>query len=162
VIWPQDGCASIALPQWRRRDFLPLGSRSCARIECAGDIGSPIPREARKSRRRHPPLRSGPAGASSIACRLSIAIETAMVAGSRQPGRHDMATTKQVLTTAVRELIAANENELGAGAVIDAVRQAFVEEAHRLDADGQYMRSHRYLLAALALIWSRGRKPDGG
>jgi hypothetical protein len=24
LIWPQDGCASIALPQWRRRDFLPL------------------------------------------------------------------------------------------------------------------------------------------
>src|SRR5713101_2036041 len=25
VISPQDGKASIALPQWRRRDFLPLG-----------------------------------------------------------------------------------------------------------------------------------------
>src|SRR5712671_2829035 len=25
LIWPQDGKASIALPQWRRRDFLPLG-----------------------------------------------------------------------------------------------------------------------------------------
>jgi hypothetical protein len=24
LIWPQDGCASIVLPQWRRRDFLPL------------------------------------------------------------------------------------------------------------------------------------------
>jgi hypothetical protein len=23
LIWPQDGFASIALPQWRRRDFLP-------------------------------------------------------------------------------------------------------------------------------------------
>jgi hypothetical protein len=39
----------------------------------------PIPREARKSRRRHPPLRAGPTGASSIAWGLSIAIETAMV-----------------------------------------------------------------------------------
>ena len=44
---------------------------------------SPIPREARKSQRRHPPLCSGPrAGASSIASGLQIAIEAAMVAGS--------------------------------------------------------------------------------
>ena len=48
---------------------------------------SPIPREARKSRRRHPPLRSGPrAGAASIASGLQIAIEAAMVAGSKQQG----------------------------------------------------------------------------
>jgi hypothetical protein len=48
---------------------------------------SPIPREARKSHRRHPPLRSGPrAGASSIASGLQIAIEAAMVAGSKQQG----------------------------------------------------------------------------
>ena len=44
---------------------------------------SPIPREARKSHRRHPPLRFGPkTGASSIAFGLQIAIEAAMVAGS--------------------------------------------------------------------------------
>jgi hypothetical protein len=36
---------------------------------------------------RHPPLRSGPAGASSIAHGLSIAIETAMVAGSDSKGQ---------------------------------------------------------------------------
>src|SRR5690242_21170990 len=52
----------------------------------------PIPREARKSRRRHPPLRSGPrAGASSIVLGLSIAIEAAVVAGPKQPRRSDMA-----------------------------------------------------------------------
>ena len=46
----------------------------------------PIPREATKSHRRHPPLRSGPrAGASSIASGFPIAIEAAVVAGSRQP-----------------------------------------------------------------------------
>ncbi len=46
----------------------------------------PIPREATKSHRRHPPLRSGPrAGASSIASGSPIAIEAAVVAGSRQP-----------------------------------------------------------------------------
>jgi len=46
----------------------------------------PIPREATKSHRRHPPLRCGPrAGASSIASGFPIAIEVAVVAGSRQP-----------------------------------------------------------------------------
>jgi uncharacterized protein (DUF736 family) len=53
---------------------------------------SPIPREARKSPRRHPPLRSGPrAGASSIVPGLSIAIEAAVVAGSKTARRSDMA-----------------------------------------------------------------------
>jgi len=54
---------------------------------------SPIPREARKSPRRRPPLRSGPrAGASSIVPGLSIAIEAAVVAGSKTAkGRSDMA-----------------------------------------------------------------------
>jgi uncharacterized protein (DUF736 family) len=56
----------------------------------AGQAG--IPREARNSPRRHPPLRSGPqAGASSIASGLQIAIEAAVVAGSKQPRRSDMA-----------------------------------------------------------------------
>jgi uncharacterized protein (DUF736 family) len=49
-------------------------------------------RKPRKSRRRHPPLRSGQqAGASSIASGLQIAIEAAVVAGSKQPRRSDMA-----------------------------------------------------------------------
>jgi uncharacterized protein (DUF736 family) len=52
----------------------------------------PIPREARNSHRRHPPLRSGPqTGASSIASGFPIAIEAAVVAGSIQPRRSDMA-----------------------------------------------------------------------
>jgi uncharacterized protein (DUF736 family) len=56
----------------------------------AGRAG--IPREARNSPRRHPPLRSGPQpGASSIASGLQIAIEAAVVAGSKQPRRSDMA-----------------------------------------------------------------------
>jgi uncharacterized protein (DUF736 family) len=69
----------------------------------AAGLSSPaltrIPREARKSLRHHPPLCSGPAGASSIACGPSIAIETAMVAGSSKPGSNDMAvigTFKQI------------------------------------------------------------------
>ena len=41
---------------------------------------SPIPREARKSHRRHPPLRFGPMGAASIAFGFQIAIEAAVVA----------------------------------------------------------------------------------
>jgi uncharacterized protein (DUF736 family) len=51
----------------------------------------PIPREARNSHRRHPPLRFGPTGASSIAAGFPIAIEAAAVAGSKQPRRSDMA-----------------------------------------------------------------------
>ncbi len=54
---------------------------------------SPIPREPRKSHRRHPPLRSGPkTGASSIAFGLQIAIEAAMVAGLEPQRRSDMAS----------------------------------------------------------------------
>jgi hypothetical protein len=45
---------------------------------------TPIPRETRKSLRRRPPLRFSPqAGASSIVFGLSIAIEAAVVAGSK-------------------------------------------------------------------------------
>src|ERR1700742_2551304 len=56
----------------------------------AGEAG--IPREARNSPRRHPPRCSGPrAGASSIASGLQIAIEAAVVAGSKHPRRSDMA-----------------------------------------------------------------------
>jgi uncharacterized protein (DUF736 family) len=51
-----------------------------------------MPPRRRGSHRRHPPLRSGPrAGASSIVLGLSIAIEAAVVAGSKQPRRSDMA-----------------------------------------------------------------------
>src|SRR6266481_9472548 len=38
VISPQDGKASIALPQWRRRDFLPLG---CAHSSRARKVSPP-------------------------------------------------------------------------------------------------------------------------
>jgi uncharacterized protein (DUF736 family) len=64
------------VPQRRRRDFLPLG----------------FAHSSRKSRRRRPPLRSGPkAGASAIAFGLQIAIEAAMVAELEQQRRSDMA-----------------------------------------------------------------------
>src|SRR3954471_18914230 len=53
---------------------------------------TPIPREARKSQQRRPPLRSGPrAGASPIVSGLQIAIEAAVVAGSKHNRRSDMA-----------------------------------------------------------------------
>jgi uncharacterized protein (DUF736 family) len=61
-----------------RIDFLPLGFAHSSR--------------GKKVYRRHPPLRSGPrAGASTIASGLPIAIEAAVVAGSKQPRRSDMA-----------------------------------------------------------------------
>src|SRR5664279_1940349 len=48
-------------------------------------------RGPRKSRRRHPPLRYGPRGAASIAFGFQIAIEAAVVAGSKTARRSDMA-----------------------------------------------------------------------
>src|SRR5882672_6824579 len=51
-----------------------------------------MPPRRRGSHRRHPPLRSGPrAGASSIVPGLSIAIEAAVVAGSKTARRRAMA-----------------------------------------------------------------------
>jgi hypothetical protein len=44
AIWPQ----AIALPQWRRRDFLPLGSHPARRRDARG-AGSPIPRAGQES-----------------------------------------------------------------------------------------------------------------
>jgi hypothetical protein len=85
VIWLQDGCASIVLPQWRLRDFLPLGSRPRAR-KSAGTPARPF--LARQESPDAAILRCAPAltGASPIAWGLSIAIETAMVAGSSSQG----------------------------------------------------------------------------
>jgi uncharacterized protein (DUF736 family) len=79
LIWPKDGYASIDRAATADGStFFPWAS--------------PIPREPRKSHRRHPPLRFGPrAGASSIASGLQIAIEAAMVAGSKTARRSDMA-----------------------------------------------------------------------
>jgi hypothetical protein len=63
------------------RDFLPLGLPPHAQVR--GDLGSPIPRGPRKSRRRHPSLCSGPKlGAAAVAFGREIAIEAAMVADS--------------------------------------------------------------------------------
>jgi uncharacterized protein (DUF736 family) len=61
-----------------RSDFLPLTFGHSSR--------------GKKVYRRHPPLRSGPpAGASSIAFGLPIAIEAAVVAGLKTSRRNDMA-----------------------------------------------------------------------
>ena len=71
LIWPKDGCASIACAATADGStFFPWAS--------------PIPRASQESlTRRRPPLRSGPKmGASSIAFGLQITIEAAMVAAS--------------------------------------------------------------------------------
>src|SRR5258708_17300419 len=88
VISPQDGKASIALPQWRRRDFLPLGLPPRKR----GDPGSPIPREPRKSLRRHPPLCSGPSGCVVDRLQPSDRHRGRDGRGLEQPRRDEMAT----------------------------------------------------------------------
>jgi hypothetical protein len=72
------GCASIACPQRRSVDFLPLRKR--------------IPRETRKSPARHPPLRYGPKRCGAIAPRLVIAIEAAMGAARAIDKETTMAT----------------------------------------------------------------------
>ena len=77
-------------PQRRRVDFLPLGAPP-HRASPVGTLVRPflarqesMPPRRRGSVRRHPPLRCGPqAGASSIVPGLPIAIEAAVVAGSR-------------------------------------------------------------------------------
>src|SRR5260370_14596739 len=82
VISPQGGKASIALPQWRRRDFLPLGLPPRKR----GDLGCAHSSRAKKV---SPPPSSAvlrPCGCVVDRLRLTIAIEAAMVAGSNSQG----------------------------------------------------------------------------
>jgi uncharacterized protein (DUF736 family) len=92
LIWPQDGWRLDRLAAMAAARLSSPGLAPPRKKECAGDAGSPIPREARKSSAAI--LRCAPAltGASSIACGLSIAIETAVVAGSDSQGVSDMAT----------------------------------------------------------------------
>src|SRR5216683_7927989 len=93
VISPQDGKASIALPQWRRRDFLPLGLPPRKR----GDPGCAHSSRGKKACPREGGglsaaiLRCAPAprGAASIACGLSIAHRGRDGRGLEQPRRND-------------------------------------------------------------------------
>jgi hypothetical protein len=76
LIWPKGGCASIVWPQRRRTTFFPWAA--------------PIPRETRNSPGWRPPLRYGlHADAAPIASGLLIAIEAAMVAGSRTANKEN-------------------------------------------------------------------------
>src|SRR5215469_8198013 len=96
----------------------------------------PIPRETRKSHRRHPPLRSGPrAGASSIASGLSIAIEAAVVAGSKQPRRSDMANIgsfKKVGNEFQGEIVTLSVQTKGVRIVPEASRSGDNAPSHRV------------------------------
>jgi hypothetical protein len=79
AISPLDGCASIALPQWRRCDFLPLGfahssRRQESRLPC------------------HPALRSGPDGCVVDRLRPLDRHRDRGGRGLGQPGRNHMAT----------------------------------------------------------------------
>jgi uncharacterized protein (DUF736 family) len=78
LIWPETGCASIALQQWPCGDFLPLG-------------GSPIPRQ--QECRLIVILRFAAArnGAAPIVSSLLIAIEPAVVADPITARRATMA-----------------------------------------------------------------------
>jgi len=74
LIWPKAGFASIVRPQRRRKTFFPWACR-------------PFLAGPKKVLRLRPPLRFGPAGASPIASGLQIAIEAAVVAGSKTARR---------------------------------------------------------------------------
>src|SRR6516164_10033989 len=96
----------------------------------------PIPRETRKSHRGHPPLRSGPrAGASSIVLGLSIAIEAAVVAGSKQPRRSDMANIgsfKKVGNEFQGEIVTLSVQTKGVRIVPEADRSGDNAPSHRV------------------------------
>jgi len=80
LIWPKDGCRLDRLRRnGGRATFFPWAKAHSSR-------------KPRKQHHRHPPLCSGQqAGASSIAFGLQIAIEAAVVAGSKPHRRSDMA-----------------------------------------------------------------------
>jgi hypothetical protein len=66
---------------------------SAPREKARGVPSSPIPREARKSRRRHPPLRSGPDGCVVDRLRPVDRHRDRDGRGLEQPGRNDMPIT---------------------------------------------------------------------
>jgi hypothetical protein len=91
-IWPKDGWHLDRLSRnGGRIDFLPLGIPPHG----AGPVGTPVrPFLARQESLTTAILRCAPArwaGASSIASGFPIAIEAAVVVGSKQHGRSDMA-----------------------------------------------------------------------
>jgi uncharacterized protein (DUF736 family) len=91
LIWPKDGCASIACAATAPVRLSSPGL-STPRGKPRGEPRFAHSSRGKKVYRRHPPLRSGPqARASSIASGLPIAIEAAVVAGSRTARRSDMA-----------------------------------------------------------------------
>jgi uncharacterized protein (DUF736 family) len=92
LIWPKDSWHLDRLSRnGGRIDFLPLGSPPLG----TGPVGTPVrPFLARQESLSAAILRCAPArktGASSIASGFPIAIEAAVVAGSKQPRRSDMA-----------------------------------------------------------------------
>jgi len=97
---------------------------------------APIPREARKSQQRRPPLRSGPhAGASPIVLGLSIAIEAAVVAGSKHNRRSDMANIgsfKKVGNDFQGEIVTLSLQARGVRIVAEANRSNENAPSHRI------------------------------
>src|SRR5260370_21516991 len=92
LIWPQDGWRLDRLAAMAAARLSSPGLAPRRKKECAGDIGSPIPREARKSLRRHPPLRSGPDGCAVDRLRPVDRHRDRDGRGLGQPGSNDMAT----------------------------------------------------------------------
>src|SRR5882672_2901597 len=79
VIGPQDGRASIALPQWRRRDFLPLGLPPRKR----GDPGCAHSSRAKKAC----PREGGGLAAAILRCAPALRVRRRSPAACRSPSR---------------------------------------------------------------------------
>ena len=180
LIWPKDGCASIACRNGGSATFFPWAS--------------PIPREPRKSRLCHSPLRYGPkTGAAAITFGLQIAIEAAIGRGLVQPRRVDMAnigTFKKSGDDFQGEIVTLSLQSRGVRIVPESSRMSDNAPSHRvyvgraeigaawskrsnegrdylsvkLDDPSFTVPIYANLVEdgeAFALIWSRSRKQNG-
>src|SRR5258708_14703529 len=81
LISPQDGKASIALPQWRRRDFLPLGLPPRKR----GDPGCAHSSRAKKAC----PREGGGLAAAILRSASALRLRLRSPAADHRPRGHD-------------------------------------------------------------------------
>jgi uncharacterized protein (DUF736 family) len=111
-----------------------------------------MPPRRRGSIRRHPPLRCGPAGASPIVPGLPIAIEAAVVAGSKTARRSNMASIgsfKKVCNEFQGEIVTLSVQTKGVRIVPETSRSNDNAPSHRV-----------YGRAELGAAWSK-RSSEG-
>jgi uncharacterized protein (DUF736 family) len=124
LIWPEDGFASIALPATAVADFFPLPAAPAF--------------VAQQTSRRSAVLRCAPArmSAASIAPGRSIAIEVAMVAGSKQRSQENTMATigsfKKVNAEFQGEIVTLTVQARGVRIVPEAQRASEAAPSHRV------------------------------